>query len=216
MIRALDKTMVYFTPNIEQNELLKLNNLVVDEKIVAKVNNFNFEVSSESFFQVNTNQINKLYNQALEYLELNGNENVLDLYCGTGTIGIYVSKKANKVIGVEINKQAIDDANRNKELNMINNIEFINSDVDNLKLDSRIDRIAVDPPRSGLSDKIINKMLELNPNIIVYVSCDPMTLARDINKLSSDYNVEEVTLIDMFPKTYHIESVAKLVRKSIL
>ena len=155
----------------------------------------------------------KLYNKVLEYL---GKSNsVLDLYCGTGTISIFLSKYFESVIGIEINEEAIKCANLNKDLNGINNVRFICGDVSKeihyLKV--QVDSIVVDPPRSGLTKSGIEDILKISPKKMVYVSCDPMTLARDLRLLSSDYEVKEVTLFDMFPWTYHVESVVLCVKK---
>lgn len=184
------------------------------DKLTCTIGKYKFYVSLNSFFQVNDNVTLKLYNKVLEYAKPN-NDIILDLYCGTGTIGIFVSKKASKVIGIEINKNAIKDANLNKELNNIKNIEFICGNVDTAlnKINLKPDTIIVDPPRSGLTKETIDKILDLKPNKIVYVSCDPMTLTRDLNILKENYNVEEITPFDMFPNTYHVECVCLLTNK---
>ena len=183
------------------------------EFIIAKLGKFKFYVSKDAFFQVNLEVALKLYNKVLEYL---GKSNsVLDLYCGTGTISIFLSKYFESVIGVEINEEAIKCANLNKDLNGINNVRFICGDVSKeihyLKV--QVDSIVVDPPRSGLTKSGIEDILKISPKKMVYVSCDPMTLARDLRLLSSDYEVKEVTLFDMFPWTYHVESVVLCVKK---
>ena len=125
------------------------------------------------------------------------------IYCGTGTIGIYVSDITQSVLGIEINKYAVKDANENKKINNINNIEFICGDSEKVlyKINRKFDSVIVDPPRSGLGEKI------------VYVSCDPITLARDINYLSSNYELVNISLVDMFPNTHHIECVTLLEKK---
>ena len=167
-------------------------------------------ISPASFFQVNRNTVKLLYDKVLEYLKPNKNDIVLDLYSGTGTIGIYVSKYVDKVISVEINEYAVRDAIKNKELNNVNNIEFICDDVSNRidQFKQKIDSIIVDPPRSGLDDKTINYLKQIKPNKIVYVSCDPITLARDLEKLSILYDINEITPVDMFPNTSHVECVS--------
>ena len=136
----------------------------------------------------------------------------MDLFCGTGTIGMFLSRKAKKVIGVEINQYAIEDAKKNAEMNGVSNIEFICDDATNVKLNG-IDVVVVDPPRSGLNPKIIEYLLNLKSKKIIYVSCDPMTLARDLKSLQDGYDVKEVSLVDMFPNTYHVECVAALYRR---
>ena len=155
----------------------------------------------------------KLYNKVLEYLD--SGDNVLDLYCGTGTISLFLSKYFDRVIGIEINEEAVRCANLNKKLNHISNAEFICGDaskkIHHLKFQA--DSIVVDPPRSGLTSDGINDILKINPKKLVYVSCDPMTLARDLKLLKSNYEVKEVTLFDMFPWTYHVESVVLCIKK---
>lgn len=184
--------------------------------ITEKLGDYYFKISPGSFFQVNTNQALKLYNLVSDYAKLSGREKVLDLYCGTGTIGIFLSRFANQVVGIEINKDAVDDAMENKKINGINNIEFVCRDI-NKVIDEykNIDVVVVDPPRSGLNKKAIDNIFKINAKKIIYISCDPVTLARDINILKSNYGVEEVSLVDMFPNTYHVESVALLNRENL-
>ena len=174
--------------------------------------NFKFLVSSESFFQVNTLVATAMYN----YIDslIDKTNVIFDLYCGTGTIGIFVSNKANRVIGLEINGEAVRDANENKKINGINNIDFYEGDASIIvkKTDLKPDVIIVDPPRSGLDDKMIMDINKLLPKKIIYVSCDPMTLARDLKKLDN-YNIISVNGFNMFPNTYHVESVSLLERK---
>ena len=180
-----------------------------NDYLIDNIGDYKFIVSPASFFQVNKNTVKILYDKVLEYLEPNKNDIILDLYSGTGTIGIYVSNYVKKVVSVEINKYAVGDAKKNKELNNIDNIEFICNDVANV-IDSfkeKIDSIIIDPPRSGLDDKTIKYLKEINPHKIVYVSCDPITLARDLEKLSESYDIDEITPVDMFPNTSHVECV---------
>ena len=186
------------------------------DNIYEKLDDLTFIISPESFFQVNTEGCLKLYNKVKEVLDLNENDNVLDLFCGTGTIGIYLSKYVKKVIGVEINKYAVLDANKNKELNKINNIEFICEDVNKI-IDKfkDIDVVVVDPPRSGLDKNMIDSLIKINPKQIAYVSCDPITLARDLKILSEEYEIKEITPVDMFPYTCHVECVCLLKSKNI-
>lgn len=180
--------------------------------IVSKIGNYEFFVSDKSFFQVNKYNVKNLYDKVLEYAELTGNENILDLYCGTGTIGIYLSKYAKSVIGIEVNEQAIFDANVNKNKNNIENISFIcdtTSNINNI-VNNDFDVIIVDPPRSGLDKNTINFLINSRAKRIVYVSCDIMTLVRDLNILKQDYDIREITPVDMFPNTYHVECVCVL------
>ena len=208
-----------------KNNLSEIDNIVIvdnNKKFIVKGNDYiidmidslKFKVSVESFFQVNSYQVKNLYNRVLDYASLTGNETVLDLYCGTGTIGMFLSKKAKHVYGVEINESAVKDANYNKELNGINNIDFICEDANKIKDKfNNIDLVVIDPPRSGLGNGSIDYLLDIKPKKIIYVSCDPITLARDLNILKNEYNIKEVTLVDMFPNTYHCESVCLLERK---
>ncbi len=190
-------------------EILKGNNYIVD-----RIGNLSYKISPSSFFQVNRYQVKKLYDLVLENIKPNKNDKILDLYCGTGTIGLYVSNYVDEVLGIEINEEAIKDANYNKELNNIHNISFIAGDskiIHNIKFNPN--KIIVDPPRAGLDKKVIDDILNINPERIVYVSCDPITLARDLNILKEHYNVEKIIPVDMFPRTYHVETVCALERK---
>ena len=181
------------------------------EFLIAKLGEFKFYVSKDSFFQVNMDVALKLYNKVLEYLD--GGKSVLDLYCGTGTISLFLSRYFDEVTGIEINEEAVRCAFLNKKLNNISNVRFICGDVSKIVYDLKADNIVVDPPRSGLTSKGISDILNINPDRVVYVSCDPMTLARDLKLFEEKYDVKEVTLFDMFPWTYHVESVCLLVRK---
>lgn len=192
----------------------KLECIYGEPYIEEKIGDFLFRISPDSFFQVNTNQAKKLYDIVLNYASVTKEDSILDLYCGTGTIGLYVSPYCHKVLGVEINKQAIIDARENQKRNHIDNAEFICSDVativDKIKGDYSV--IIVDPPRSGLDEKTLFYLKSCNAKRIVYVSCDPVTLARDLNGLKEIYHIEELTPVDMFPQTYHVECVALMSR----
>lgn len=185
-------------------------------KIQEKIGDFTFYISPDSFFQVNTDQAKKLYDLVLKYASLTDTDNVLDLYCGTGTIGLYLSHYCKKVFGIEINKDAILDARENQKLNHVSNIDFVCSDVAKFvdKIDDSYSVIVVDPPRSGLDSKTVSYLKKWKAKRIVYVSCDPVTLARDLNLLKEVYEVKEITPVDMFPQTYHVECVAVLVHKN--
>ena len=200
--------------NIILNKIIKNKDFKCNEKskIIGKLGNFKFIISPLSFFQVNTDQTIKLYDKILELLEPNKDDNLLDLYCGTGTIGIYVANKVNKVLGVEIVKDAIHDANINKKINNANNINFICGNTEKIIKDvkEKYNAIIVDPPRAGLTESIIRDIFRINPDKIVYVSCDPITLARDLKLLQEKYEVLDVVPVDMFPNTYHVETVCKL------
>ena len=182
--------------------------------ILEKVGKYYFKISSLSFFQVNTEGAEKLYDKVKEYGSLQTNERVLDLYCGTGTIGIYLSDSAKDVTGLEINSEAVQDAQDNIDINKVINVKVEQKDVSKV-IDKyeNIELVVLDPPRSGLSKKAMNNILEINPNRIVYVSCDPATLSRDLNILKDNYELKEVTPVDMFPNTYHVECVCLLMKK---
>lgn len=172
-----------------------------------------FEISPQAFFQPNTFQAQILYQKALEAASLSGNEVVYDLFCGTGTIGIFCAQKAKKVYGIELNASAIENARKNVQLNDITNIEFIVGDVEKnlFHLKEKPDVIIVDPPRNGLTPKTVEKIIEFSPKKIVYVSCNPTTLARDAKLFTQQpYILESVQPVDMFPQTYHIENVGIL------
>ena len=199
------------------NKIIKNNACKINQesKIIGKLSNFNFVISPLAFFQVNTKQTEKLYNKVIEYLEPSKEDIIMDLYCGTGTIGMYASSYVKKVIGVEICKEAIEDAKTNLKINNINNMEFICGDTELVikKFKDKFDSIIVDPPRSGLTNSVINDIFRLDPNKIVYVSCDPITLARDLKILKEKYNVEKITPVDMFPNTYHVETIVMLSKR---
>lgn len=175
-----------------------------------------FRISPLSFYQVNRNQAEKLYNKAAEYAQLTGGETVLDLYCGAGTIGLSMAKNAKEIIGVEIVPEAIEDAKINAELNGIKNARFICGDAaqaaETLKNEGiKPDVIILDPPRKGCSPEMINTAAEMKPERIVYVSCDPATLARDCGIfVELGYTAEKATPVDMFPRTGHVETVVQL------
>lgn len=183
-----------------------------NKNIYYTLGNYKYLVSPDSFFQVNNNTCLKLYNKIKEYV--GRNKNILDLYCGTGSIGIFISEN-NNVIGIEINESAIEDANINKEINNIDNIKFICGDSGKkiYNLNFNPDIIIVDPPRSGLNKETINNILKFKAQEIIYVSCDPMTLVRDLKILNEYYDILEITPFDMFPNTKHIENVVLLKRK---
>ena len=185
------------------------------------IGKYKFNISPLSFFQVNPVQTDVLYNKALEYADLKGNEIVFDAYCGTGTITLFLSQKAKKVYGVEIIEQAIKDAKINAKENNISNAEFFvgKSEVIIPKLIQdgiKPDVIVVDPPRKGCDVKLLNAIGEAAPEKVVYVSCDPSTLARDLKILEEHgYKTVEVQPVDMFPMTKHVETVALMLRIAV-
>ena len=187
--------------------------------VIEKIGGFEFIISPKSFFQTNTQQAEKLYSITRDFAGLTGNEIVYDLYCGTGSIGIFVSKLAKKIIGVEVIEEAIEDARKNAALNNIKHAWFFAGDVIKICNDDffvthgKPDVVITDPPRVGMHEKLVIKLLEMEAPRIVYVSCNTATQARDILLLSEKYRVEKIQPVDMFPHTHHIESVALLTLK---
>lgn len=223
------KELVKRCPEIKsviQNINMRDTNVILGEKervlfgpsvIKDSILGVDFLISSKSFFQVNPVQVEKLYKTAIDFASLKENEVVFDAYCGIGTISLCLSKYVSKVIGTEIVKDAVIDAKKNAKINNITNAEFILGDAGDV-LESLINNktkfstVFVDPPRKGLDEKFVTKLLELKPEKIVYVSCDPETLARDISILSSTYKIEKVQPVDMFPMTFHVETVVSLLK----
>lgn len=213
--------------SIVQNINDKDTNLVMGEKCITLwgadyicdyIGKYKFNISPLSFFQVNPVQTEVLYNKALEYADLNGDEVVFDAYCGTGTISLFLSQKAKMVYGVEIIPQAIDNAKVNAEINNVKNAQFYvgkSEEIIPQLIKDRIipDVIVVDPPRKGCDSKLLDALGKAKPRRIVYVSCDPSTLARDLKYLESHgYKTQEIQPVDMFPMTKHIENVAFLTK----
>ncbi len=186
------------------------------DHLIEKLSEFQFKISANSFFQTNTRACEKLYAKVSEYADLDGSQTVLDLYSGTGTIPIWLSRQAKQIYGIEIVHSAVVDANENVRLNGIDNCTFLEGDIKDVfgQVPVKPDVIIIDPPRVGMHKDVVGHVLAHSPDKIVYVSCNPATLARDLEMLFPRYAVLEVTPVDMFPHTYHIESVALLVRKS--
>lgn len=188
-----------------------------EEVIYDLIGNVKFAISSRSFYQVNPEQTKVLYDQALSYAELTGEETVIDAYCGIGTISLFLAQKAKKVYGVEIVPEAIADANRNADLNGIGNVEFAVGEAEVVipnwyKEGIVADVLVVDPPRKGCDDALLQTIIEMKPKKVVYVSCNPATLARDLRVLEDGgYRTVEVQPVDMFPHTTHCEAVARIV-----
>ncbi len=198
----------------EKTEILYGRGYVIDELMGCR-----FRISASSFYQINKRQTEILYGKAVEYAGLSGKETLIDAYCGTGTIGILMSRNAKKVYGVELNSRAVKDARKNAEDNHISNIEFINDDAGNYmrelaKKKAHIDTLIMDPPRSGSDERFLSSAVILSPKKIVYVSCCPETLRDDVNYLlKNGYRVEKVQPVDMFPYTDHVESITLLCLK---
>ena len=186
--------------------------------ITDSIGELKFEISPLSFYQVNPMQMEKLYNKALEYAGLKGNETVFDLYCGIGTISLFLAHKSKKVIGVEIVQAAVEDARRNAEINGIENAEFFAGKAEEVvpklyKEGYKADVVVVDPPRKGCDEVLLDTIAKMLPERIVYVSCNPSTLARDLKYLEAKgYQTIEVQPLDMFPMTTHVECVTLMSR----
>jgi 23S rRNA (uracil1939-C5)-methyltransferase len=187
--------------------------------VVEKLENFSFKIGPKSFFQTNTAQAERLYQTVRSFAALTGTETIYDLYCGTGSIGIFLSNQAKKVVGIELLPEAIADAKENALLNEVYHAAFFTGDVTTVCNDAffethgRPDLIVSDPPRAGMSDKLVAKLLEISAEKIIYVSCNPATQARDLSLLSEKYLISAVQPVDMFPHTLHIENVTVLFLK---
>ncbi len=219
---------ITISPNQERTNVIlgkEIISLWGDTTIEDRIGDVWFEISPLSFFQVNPVQTEKLYAKVLEYAELTGREVVWDLYCGIGTISLFLAKKAGKVYGVEIVPAAIDNARQNALKNGVDNAEFFVGKAEEVfpewckknkthsgdEVAAQVDVIVVDPPRKGCEEGLLQTMVEMQPERIVYVSCDSATLARDLKKLEEmGYRAEKVQMVDMFPQTRHVETVVKL------
>lgn len=177
-----------------------------------------FKLSSQTFFQVNPVQTEKLYNKVAEYANFKGNEIIIDAYCGVGTIGMTLAKHVKHVYGVESNKKSVANARQNAIDNKIKNISFVCEDATNYIMElakekCQIDAIIMDPPRSGSTEAFLNAVKELKPQKVVYVSCEAKTLARDLKLLEKDYIITSSAIVDLFVGTYHIETIVSLIKK---
>jgi 23S rRNA (uracil1939-C5)-methyltransferase len=187
--------------------------------IYEKIGDFGFEVSSNSFFQTNSKQIERLYGLILKLADLEGKEEIWDLYSGTGAISIFLSPFAKKIIGVESSQQASLDAQKNAELNKIRNLQFVCAEVKQFLKDcvnrkDEVQLVILDPPRAGLHPKVIKYLMQLDISEIIYVSCNPATLSRDLKIfLANGYDLKRVCPVDMFPHTFHIECVAQIEKR---
>ena len=180
--------------------------------ISDKIDGFEFEISANSFFQTNTRGAALLFKIVEKYAGLSGSETVLDLYSGTGTIPILLSEQSKAVTGIEIVESAVDDAEKNCRKNGISNCKFIRGDIRKClsQIEQRPDVLIIDPPRAGMHKDVVKQVLELGAGRLVYVSCNPATMARDLELMQETYHLEEVQPVDMFPHTYHVEAVGKL------
>jgi len=187
--------------------------------IVDKIGDHSFKIHANAFFQTNTKQAEKLYDVARQYAALDNGGHLFDLYCGVGTLSLYMADKADKVTGIELVEVAIENARFNAKENGITNVEFVLGDMKDtfndlfLERTGRPDCVITDPPRSGMHPDVVKRLADLKLKKLVYVSCNPSTMARDLKILKDVYEIESVQPVDMFPQTYHIEAVARLTRK---
>lgn len=210
----------YDNLNININEIkknIKLVGIVINNRLFygvdflnENINDLNYRISYDSFFQINPRVAQILFNTIDENIDVN--DNVLDIYCGVGTLSLSAAKKAKQVVGIEIVKNAIFNAKFNAKINNIQNTEFILGDASNIKFSkyNNFNKVIVDPPRSGLTNSVISTILKINPEEIIYVSCDPQTLVRDIKILSANYVIKDSFVLDMFCYSYHVETIAIL------
>lgn len=212
-------TSLLYTVNTKRNDSLHdLEPVVYHGKgyVIEQLENFQFKIGPKSFFQTNTRQGEELYRITRDFAELTGKETLYDLYCGTGSIGIFCSQNAGKIIGVEMIDAAIEDAKENAALNNLDKTHFYAGDVikvcddDFFAKHGRADVIITDPPRAGMHEKLVQKINEMAAPTVVYVSCNPATQARDLALLDEKYAVTKIQPVDMFPHTLHIENVVQL------
>ncbi|MCD8872387.1 23S rRNA (uracil(1939)-C(5))-methyltransferase RlmD [Staphylococcus gallinarum] len=187
------------------------------DQIEDTLSDITFKISDQSFYQINSTQTEKLYQRAIEYADLQGEETVLDTYCGIGTIGLYMAPKAKHVYGVEVVPEAIEDAKKNATINQFENTTFVCGKAEEVILKWKAqgikpDVVMVDPPRKGCDESFLDTLLELNPRRIVYISCNPSTQQRDAQHLATQYELTQITPVDMFPHTTHVETVAQFDR----
>ncbi len=215
--------------SIMQNINSENTNVIFGEKcitlygkdyIIDRLGDYKFKISPLSFYQVNPVQTEALYNVAKNYAALTGEETVFDLYSGIGTISIFVAENAKKVYGVEVVKPAVEDAKENAEMNEIRNVEFLAGEAEKVvpqmyEKGIRADVVFVDPPRKGCDEKLLDTIIEMQAKKVVYISCNPATLARDLKILTnSGYEIKEVQPVDMFPQTVHVETCVLLTLKN--
>lgn len=226
-INALVKNCPYITTVI-QNVNSKFTSLVLgdvsevlfgDGKITEELCGMKFRISPKAFYQINPIQTEILYGKALEFADFKGDEEIIDAYCGTGTIGLIASSKVKSVISVEINKDAVKDAKENARLNGVQNIKFYNADAGKFMTElaenhTKIDAVIMDPARAGADIPFLSSLVKLSPEKVIYVSCNPETLARDLRYLTKNgYKVRKIQPVDMFPHTEHVENVVLLKRR---
>ena len=219
------KALVSKCPNIKTvvlNENPRKTNVILGNKeeilygpgfIYDYLLGVKFKISSKSFYQVNHDQCEKLYSLAIEKAALKKSDTILDAYCGIGTIGLIASKNVKEVNGVEVVEEAIIDAKNNAKINGITNCNFVCKDASEYLIDKKFDCVFVDPPRKGLDTNFLNGLIKNKPEKIIYISCDVGTLSRDLSILKKDYEIKSIDFVDMFPRTYHVETVVGLYLK---
>lgn len=215
-------TSLQYAINTKQNDSLYDLDFICfhgRNHILEKMEDLTFRIGPKSFFQTNTHQVYRLYSVVRQWAEPDGGELVYDLYSGTGTIALFLAKKARKVIGIESVPEAVEDAKQNAAFNGIGNVEFVTGDILE-KMNGSFFRdygipnlIVLDPPRAGIHQDIAHRLLQVETRCIIYVSCNPATQARDLSVLSKNYDITAVQPVDMFPHTHHVENVVKLIRK---
>ena len=208
--------------NLKKNETIYDQHIITHKGkdfIIEKIGNLSFKIGPKSFFQTNSKQAYELYKKIEEFADLKGKELVFDLYSGTGTIANFIAKNCRKVIGIESIPEAVEDARFNSWLNEIDNTEFYAGDMKDvlsgsfIKIHGRPDLVITDPPRMGMHQNVIKMLIQLNPERIIYVSCNPATQARDMKLMSDHYITTKTQPIDMFPHTQHIENIILLKSK---
>lgn len=226
-VNALVKNCPYIT-TVVQNVNSKFTSLVLgdtsevlfgDGKITEELCGLKFRISPKAFYQINPIQTEILYGKALEFADFKGDEEIIDAYCGTGTIGLIASGSVKSVLGVEINKDAVKDAKENALLNNIQNINFYHADAGKFMTElannrTKIDAVIMDPARAGADIPFLSSLVKLSPEKVIYVSCNPETLARDLRYLTKNgYKVRKIQPVDMFPHTEHIENVVLITKR---
>jgi len=229
LVQAIKKNHPHVT-SIMHNINPERTNVILGKKtnclwgasyIHDKIGDLTFAISAKSFYQVNPEQTEKLYDITLQYANIGANDIVIDAYCGIGTISLFLAQKAKKVYGVEVVPEAVSDAKKNVRLNGLTNTEFVVGTAEKVMpwwtaQGLKPDVIVVDPPRKGCDEALLQAMINMQPKRIVYVSCNPSTLARDLRVLEDGgFKTEEVQPVDMFPQTYHVETITLLQRKII-
>ena len=208
---------VYINVNKENTNVIygdKFIHVHGDEKLTDTLCGREFEIAPSSFYQVNHDCCEALYNKAAELIGADGDMTVIDLYCGVGTVGLCAARNAKKLIGIEIVPEAVENAKRNAKINGINNAEFYCGDSSMIRsVTDRADVIIVDPPRKGLDEKVISAILDIKPEKLLYISCDPNTLARDLKILLEHYAADKAYPFNMFPRTSHVETVVLMTKK---